>query len=88
MNLELKSIPSWLNLLSVSFPLSHGNSTPERGFSVNKQLLDVHGYSTYENTIIALWMVKNERLRVGGILEFPITRELLDLCVIIHGYRV
>ena len=58
--------------------VSHGNSTPERGFSVNKQLLDVHGYSTYEDTIIALCMVKDEILHGGGVLEFPITCELLD----------
>ena len=59
--------------------LSHRNSTPERGFSVNKRLLDVHGYSTYEDTIIALHMVKDEVLCVGGVLEFPITSELLNL---------
>ena len=58
--------------------LSHGNSTPERGFSVNKQLLAVYGYSTYEDTIIALPRVKDELLHVGGILVFPITPELLD----------
>ena len=58
--------------------MSHGNSTPERGFSVNKQLLAVYGYSTYEDTIIALPMVKDELLHVGGILVVPITPELLD----------
>ena len=58
--------------------LHHGNNTPGRGFSVNKLLLAVHGCSTYEDTIIALRMVKDELLRVGSILEFPITRELLD----------
>ena len=64
-------------LVQCVLSLSHGNSTPERGFSVNKQLLAVHGYSTYEDTIIALVIVKDELLRVGGVLEFPITRELL-----------
>ena len=59
--------------------LNHGNRTPERGFSVNKRLLDVHGYSTYEDTIIALRMVKDALLCIGCVLEFPITRELLDL---------
>ena len=58
--------------------LSHGNSTPERGFSLSKRLLDLHGYSTYEETIIALRMVKDELLRVDGGLKFPITRELLE----------
>ena len=58
--------------------LSHGNSTPERGFSLCKRLFDLHGYSTYEETIIALRMVKDELLGVDGGLEFPITRELLE----------
>ena len=58
--------------------LSHGNTTPERGFSVNTRLLAVHGYSTYEDTIIALRIVKDDVLGVGGILDFPITRELWD----------
>ena len=38
----------------------------------------MHDYSTYEDTIIALRMVKDELLHVGGILEFPITCKLLD----------
>ena len=59
--------------------LSHGNRTPEREFSVKKQLFDVNGYSTYEDTIIALRMVKDALLCIiGCVLEFPITRELLD----------
>ena len=45
---------------------------------LNKRLPAVHGYSTYEDTIIALRMVKDELLRVGGVLEFPMTHELLD----------
>ena len=57
--------------------LSHGNSIPERGFSVNKRLLVIHGYGTYDDSIIALAMVKDELLRVAGVLEFPIIRELL-----------
>ena len=35
-------------------------------------------YGTYEDPIIALGMVKHELLRVGGVLDFPITCELLD----------
>ena len=40
-------------------------------------MLAVHWYSTYEDTIVALRMVKDELLRVGGAINFPITRELL-----------
>ena len=65
-------------LVQCVLSLSHGNSTPERGFSINKLLLAVHGHNTYEDTIIALRMVKDELARVGGTCKFPITRELLD----------
>ena len=58
MNLELKSISSWLNLLSVSFHWVMETAL------LNKRLPAVHGYSTYEDTIIALRMVKDELLRV------------------------
>ena len=34
--------------------LSHGNAVPERGFSINGKILDAHGYSISEETIIAL----------------------------------
>ena len=56
--------------------LSHGNITPERGFSINKLILEVHGYSTYEDTLTALRLVKDELLRVGGKTKL-ITKELL-----------
>ena len=65
-------------LVKCVLSLSHGNSTPERGFSINKILLGVHGTRTYEDTIVALRMVKHTINRVGGVLNFPITRGLLD----------
>ena len=74
----VKKYPQLAKLAHCVLSLSHGNSTPERRFSVNKQLLAVHGYSTCEDRIIALHMVKDELLHVVGILEFLITRELLD----------
>ena len=37
-------------------------------------MLGVHGYMMKENTIVALWFVKDELFRVGGILNFNITR--------------
>ena len=57
--------------------LSHGDSIPERRFSINKLMLTVHGYSTYEDTIVALRRVKDELHRVGGEIKCPITCELL-----------
>ena len=34
--------------------LSHGNAVPERGFSINGKILDAHGYSVSEESVIAL----------------------------------
>ena len=69
--------PQLYALMRCVLSLSHGNSTPERGFSINKLILQVHGTSTYETTLTALRFVKDELHRVGGELKFPITRELI-----------
>ena len=47
--------------------LSHGNSDPEHGFSINKQLLNIHGYSLGEDTIEAIRIVKGGIQRQGGV---------------------
>ena len=70
-----KKYPQLAKLAQCVLSLSHGNSTSEKGFSVNKRLLAVNGYSTCEDMIIALCMVKDELLCVDGVLEFPIIRE-------------
>ena len=67
-----KKYPQLAKLAQCVLSLIFGNSTPERGFSLNKRLLAVYGDITYEDTIIALHMIKDE------FLEFPITRKLLD----------
>ena len=50
----------------VSFKLvlsiSHGISAPENGFSINKAMLDIHGYSLGESTIEALRFVNFKAL--------------------------
>ena len=57
---------------------SHDNSTPERGFPINKILLQAHGASIHEDVIIALRINKDELHRVRGALNVMITRDLLD----------
>ena len=69
--------PQLFSLVKSVLSLSHGNSTPERGFSINKLLLEAHGYTIYEDTIIALRTVKDELNRVGGVLKFDINRDLI-----------
>ncbi|CAL4090720.1 unnamed protein product [Meganyctiphanes norvegica] len=47
-------------------------------FRLTKALIDFHGTSLSEDMIIALRRVKHRILQVGGILNFPITRPLLE----------
>lgn len=54
--------------------ISHSNSVTERGFSINKRLLDIHGNSTLNDRILALRMVKNHISSVEGIMNVS-TRE-------------
>ena len=53
--------------------LSHGNSTLERGFSINKYPLEVRGGSTSEKTLELMRFVRDEVCRVGGVTNFPIS---------------
>ena len=55
---------------------------------INKYLLQVHGSSTSEKTIEAFRFVKDEVCRVGGIMKFPINRELLSSVKGAHGRYV
>ena len=64
-------------LVQCILSLSHGNAVPERGFSLNKNLLDVHGFSTSEQTIISLRLVKDYIHHDGGSTKFPISDSLL-----------
>ena len=78
MNFGADKYPQLVALVKCVLSLSHGNSTPERGFSINKILLEIHGSRTYEDTIVALRMVKDAINRVGGSCKFPITRALVE----------
>ena len=54
--------------------LSHWTSVPERGFSINKYLLDVHA-SIKEDAIISVRLFTDEFCRVGGVMKFDIKRK-------------
>ena len=60
-------------LVKCILSLSHGNSTPERGFSKNKYFLEVHGSSSSEETLESLRFVNDEVCRIGGVTNFPIS---------------
>ena len=57
--------------------MSHGNSAPESGFSINKHILDIHGHSLKEDTIEAIRVVKDAILRYPSLLDIPITKEMI-----------
>lgn len=70
--------PLLASLFKVTASLSHGNSAPENGFSINKYLLQLHGNAISPDTIEALRFVKDTILSFGGILNIPITKSLLE----------
>ena len=53
--------------------LSHGNADPERGFSINKQMRESHGYTIDDDTVVAIRMVKDHLSRIGGVLNFNVS---------------
>lgn len=59
--------------------LSHGNATPERGFSENKAVL-AHREKLDEDTIIALRITKDFLKHYEDLSKFEISRRLLTLC--------
>ena len=46
--------PQLLALVKCVLFLSHGNSSPERGFSINKNFIEAHSTNLKEDTIVAL----------------------------------
>ena len=62
------------------FVIPHGNAEPERGFSINKHLLSIHGNSTKEDTLVALRFVKDGLIRIGGLKNFVVTKDLIKCC--------
>ena len=57
--------------------LSHGNADPERGFSINKKLIDIHSIQIGDNTLQATRLVKGCIMRKGGFLNIQITLKLI-----------
>ena len=61
--------------------LPHGNADPERGFSLNKNVLAVHGLSVKEETVEAIWMVKDFIIRNNGVMmNIEISKNLIEHC--------
>ena len=61
--------PQLFSLAKSILSLSHGNVVPERGFSINKYMLSIHGNSIQGDTITSLRLVKDQLCLVGGLSE-------------------
>ena len=62
---------------TIVLSLSHANIVPEKGFSINKHLLSIHGNFINEETIAALRLIKNHLFKVGGPTKLKMTPKLL-----------
>ena len=58
-----------LPLLSV-LSLSHDTGTPEIRFSINKQILEAHEYTIYQEILEALRLAEDELNQVSGMFNF------------------
>ena len=76
----LLKYPQLAALIKCVLSLSHGNAVPERGFSINKIMMEAHGYTIDNETISALRLVKDAIHRVGAVHKFTISRKLITSC--------
>ena len=58
--------------------LPHGNAEPERGFSINKHILDRHSQNLQEDTLEALRTVKDVLVHCGGLEKLSITKGMVE----------
>jgi hypothetical protein len=85
---DIEGRPKYLKLVTfvnLILTLSHGNADPERGFSITKQHLQLHGNKTDENTLNALRNVKDYLVRNGGSENFEVTIDLISKCKDSHS---
>ena len=80
-----KKHPQLFNLFKCFFSLSHANSVPERGFSISKLLLELHGCTKEGITVESLRQVQDEILRVGGIMKSKTSPKLITEVKNAHG---
>ena len=71
--------PQLFRLVKCVLSISHDNSVREQEqFSINTHLLSLHGSSIKDETIVALRMVKDYILSVGGITKVSVNKQLLS----------
>ena len=65
--------------------LSHGNADPERGFSITKKQLQIHGTNIGEDMIVVIRSIKDFLLQNGGVSKFEVTLSLITRCENAHS---
>ena len=60
--------------------IPHGNADPERGFSINKRLLERHGVNISGECLEALRLIKDYLIQVGGPMNVNIDQKMLASC--------
>lgn len=78
---KFKKFNELSHLMLAALSLSHGNVIPERGFSLNKYVLQ-NRESLKENTIEAIRITKDYLVHFENITDFPITKKLLTVSYI------
>ena len=74
---DTKKFPQLFSLIKAVLSISHANVVPERGFSINKHILSLHGNSLKERTIVALRIVKDFVCIAGGATRVNITLPMI-----------
>ena len=64
--------------------LPHVNADPERGFSLNKNVLAVHGFLIKEKTLEAIRMARDFIVRNNGVMNIEIIKDLIEHCKVSH----
>ena len=60
--------------------LPHGNVDPERGFSVNKRLLEKHSNNISEDMLESARITKDFIIQSGGQVNVKVTTEMIEKC--------
>ena len=73
--------PDLWQLVKCIMLVSHGNADPERGFSINKHMLKIHGFSLAEDTLVAVRFVKDYVIKCSGSEKVILTKGLMNSCM-------
>lgn len=76
---KLKYENLWL-LIRCILSLPHGNAEPERGFSINKSILSIHGFAIKEETLEAIRLVKDFILEKDGVRNMTVSKGMIKSC--------